>query len=120
MVIAVIRIKGQTNVKSDVKETLHRLRIRKKLACVLVEEKDVIRLGMIKSVMQYVIYGKISEELADKIKKARGQKDVDGKLKPFFRLHPPRGGFKKSTKILAPKGVLGENKDIDKLIERML
>ena len=40
-------------------------------------------------------------------------------LKPFFRLHPPRGGIK--SKIHFPKGVLGNNKEkINDLVERML
>ena len=40
-------------------------------------------------------------------------------LKPFFRLHPPRGGIK--SKIHFPKGVLGDNKKkINELVERML
>jgi len=35
-------------------------------------------------------------------------------------LQPPRGGFKKSTKSLYPRGVLGENKGINDLVRRML
>lgn len=56
---------------------------------------------------------KISEELLN------GKKLSYFGLKPFFRLHPPRGGI--DSKIQYPKGVLGNNgKDINKLIERML
>jgi len=50
--------------------------------------------------------------------KERGKK-VDGELKPFFRLHPPRGGLKNSKEPF-PKGVLGYNKEINELVERML
>ena len=40
-------------------------------------------------------------------------------IKPFFRLHPPRGGIK--SKLHFPKGVLGDHGDkINLLIERML
>ena len=40
-------------------------------------------------------------------------------IKPFFRLHPPRGGIK--SKVHFPKGVLGNNKEkINELIMRML
>ena len=40
-------------------------------------------------------------------------------MKPFFRLHPPRGGI--NAKIHFPKGVLGNNKEkINDLIKRML
>jgi hypothetical protein len=41
-------------------------------------------------------------------------------IKRFFRLHPPIGGFKKSTKTGYPNGVLGKNKEIEKLMEKML
>jgi len=46
---------------------------------------------------------------------------VDFGLKPFFRLHPPRGGI--DTKVHFPirKGVLGDNKEkINDLVRRML
>ncbi len=74
---------------------------------------------MLKKVKFYVAYGPLSKDTHDKLVKARGKKGADGKLKPFFRLHPPRKGIK--SKIQYPKGVLGNNKaDINKLIERML
>ena len=42
-------------------------------------------------------------------------------LKPVFRLHPPRGGFKKSTKKhITQGGELGYREDIASLIRRML
>ena len=49
-----------------------------------------------------------------------GIKKGDWKIKKFFRLHPPIKGFKKSTKKPVPQGVLGKNKDIAKLLEKML
>ena len=115
--IAIIRIHGQVKVKKEIAGTLYRLKLRRKYACVVVKPtKDI--LGMIKKVKYYVAYGEIDKETYDKLVKARGKK-VDGKLKPFFRLHPPRGGIK--SKLQYPKGVLGDNKkDINKLIGRML
>ena len=116
MVIAVIRIRGQVKLKTEIAETLSRLKMRKKFVCVLIDEKDVIRMGMLKKVKQYVAYGKIDDKLIEELKKKRG---VD-KEKGFYRLHPPRGGFKKSSKQLAPKGILGEHKDFAKFLGRML
>ena len=115
--IAIIRIAGGVKVPKDIKNALYRLRLRRKYACVVVKPtKDI--LGMIKKVKYYVAYGEIDKETYDKLVKARGKK-VDGKLKPFFRLHPPRKGIK--SKLQYPKGVLSNNKkDINKLIERML
>lgn len=46
--------------------------------------------------------------------------DMKG-LKPFFRLNPPKGGFKHSTRrMFRDHGILGENPDLPKIVERML
>ena len=37
-----------------------------------------------------------------------------------YFLHPPRGGFKKSSRLPTPKGILGKHEDIVKLAGRML
>src|SRR3989344_5045934 len=108
--IAIIRIRGMVDVNSDVQETLNRLKFRNEIA-----------------------YGKIDDETLKELIKQRGQK-IDKKkeiktlkgldfeeanLKPFFRLHPPRGGIK--SKEHFPKGVLGNHKGkINDLIRRML
>lgn len=116
--IAVIRIKGQVGVNRDIKETLDRLRIRRKFATKVFENPTAVEIGMINSVRNFVSYGEISEDTYKKLVEARGIKDSEGKLKPFFRLHPPRGGA--NMKLHYPKGLLGENKEMDKLILRML
>lgn len=42
-------------------------------------------------------------------------------LKPWFALSPPKHGFKRSTKKLyGQKGVLGQNKDLGKLVRNMM
>ena len=42
-------------------------------------------------------------------------------LKPWFALAPPIHGFKRSTKKLyGQKGVLGQNKDLDSIVRRMI
>ncbi len=116
--IAVIRIRGQVGLKKEVKETLHRLRIRRKYACVVFGKPTDVQLGMIKSMRNFISYGEISEDTYKKLVEARGKKDTEGNLKPFFRLHPARKGMK--TKFHYPQGVLGENKKMDELIGRML
>jgi len=114
--IAIIRISGMVKVPKDIENALYRLKLRRKYVCVVIKPtKDI--LGMLNKVKFYVSYGEIDKETFDKLVKARGKK-VDGKLKPFFRLHPPRKGIK--SKLQYPKGVLGPNKNINKLIERML
>jgi len=139
--IAIIRIKGQIGIDKKVKETLSRLRLRRKYVCVAITPTKE-NLGMIKKVRNLIAYGEISKETLEKLIEKRGQaldkkKKIDVKkaveelekgknykdlnLKPFFRLHPPRGGIESKKHFGVGKGVLGNNKDkINKLIERML
>lgn len=61
--------------------------------------------------------GELAEKLANGELKLSGLKGI----KPVFRLHPPRGGFKKSIKKLVQAGgELGFREDISNLILRML
>jgi len=137
--IAIIRISGQIDVVKDIKETLSRLRLRKKFVCVVIDERKEI-LGMLMKVRNFVAYGKINDKTLEELIKKRGKaedkkKKIDAKeasemilknrsfegtgLKPFFRLHPPRGGF--DSKKHFPRGVLGNHGDkINELIIRML
>ena len=118
MTIAVIRIRGQVGLKKEIVDTLYRLRLRKKYVCVLIEPTKE-NMGMVKKLRDFVAFGEINEETKKELIKQRGRKDVDGNLKPFFRLHPARKGIK--TKFHYPQGVLGNNKDkINDLIMRML
>ena len=76
---------------------------------------------MIKKVRDFVAFGEINEETYKKLKDVRGRKDIKGNLKPFFRLHPPRGGIETKKHFGVGKGVLGDNKEkINELILRML
>ena len=76
-----------------------------------IEEKDLIKITGYDSATK--IYGDISQGVL-KIKDIKN-------MKPIFRLHPPRKGFKKSTKkAITEKGELGFRNDIDKLILRMI
>lgn len=120
MTLAIIRICGQVNVNRDIDETLNRLKIRRKLTCTFIDEKDPVAMGMLNFVRTKVAYGVVDKKLMDEVIEKRGQKDVKGVYRGFCRLHPPIGGFKKSTKFNYPKGVLGNNTEIAKLLGRML
>ncbi|UZE93649.1 MAG: 50S ribosomal protein L30 [Candidatus Pacearchaeota archaeon] len=142
--IIVIRMRGMVNVAPDVKKTLDMLRLRKKFSCVIVDDNPET-IGKLKKVQNYASYGPIKENTIKQLilkraklpgnkpfkdeKKVEGfVKDfIEGKknmkelgIKPFFRLHPPRGGFKRETRKLFPKGILGNNKEINKLVLKML
>ncbi len=135
--IAVIRIKGMIGIKKAVAETLHRLRLRRKYSCVVIEKPTEAQIKMLNGLRDFIAFGEITDETYKELKAKRGQmqgtksptsspnksgtKDEKDKLKPFFRLHPPRGGIDAKKHFGVKKGVLGDNKDkINDLIVRML
>ncbi len=123
MKIAVIRIKGMVGLRKEISETLYRLRLRKKYVCVVLENPNEAQLGMVKNLRNFVAYGEINDETYKQLKEMRGKPDPNnkGKIKPYFRLHPPRGGIDAKKHFGVKKGVLGDNKDkINDLIVRML
>ncbi len=143
--IIVIRIRGRVNVASDVKKTLYMLRLRKKFSCVIVNNKPET-LGKLNKVKNHISYGEVKEETIKQLllKRARlpgnkpaklDEKTLDSfiknfvedkktlkdlGIKPFFSLHPPRGGFKKPTRKTFPDGILGKNEKINELTIKML
>lgn len=140
--ITIIRIKGQVGLKKDIKETFNRLRLRRKYSCIVFSEAKKEQLGMVKKLRNFVAYGKIDKKTFEKLIESRGQlidktKKINTKdaveqlekgrkyqelnLKPFFRLHPPRGGIESKKHFGVGKGILGDNKEkINELIGRML
>ena len=86
--IAVIRIIGQCKEKKKTLETLKRLKLGKKYTTRLVDPTDKIRMGMVESIKESVMYGEISDDLVKQLKEKRGKEGKD-----VFFLHPPRGGF---------------------------
>lgn len=137
--IAIIRIHGRAELNASVEETLKRLNIYKKYTCSLIDEKDEIKMGMVKKMETFTCYGSVDDKVIRELIIKRGQtlngkkineKDADKllheikegnwKIKKFFRLAPPVGGLKKSSKLQYPKGILGKHEDISKLLLRML
>ena len=152
-VFLVIRIRGQPNVRYDIKETLKRLRLHRKFHATLVPDDPIYR-NMLFKVKDYVAYGPVDKNIVKSILAKRGritgnkpltseyikknlgleldelaEKIVSGELKlnflkgikPIFRLNPPKGGFKRSTKKLASyRGELGYRDDMNKLVLKML
>ena len=143
--IAAIRIRGLVGKTKDLNNTFLRLRLRKKHVCVLLPEKPEAK-GMLKKVKDYITYGEIDKgtlkQLIEKRGRLIGDKKVekledgfvddllagkvklqDAKIKPFFRLHPPRKGFGRGgiKRPIKEKGALGyRGKDINVLIKKML
>lgn len=115
--IAIIRIRGITGIRFDIKKTLNMLNIYKRNFCIVVPKTDA-NIGMIRKVKDFTTFGTIDEETFSLLKEKRGVKG-----KKYFRLHPPRGGFERKG-IKTPftmGGALGDRKEkINDLIRRML
>ena len=138
--ILVIRISGIVNLTKDIKETLYRIRLRKKYSAVLAAP-TLKNMKLLKIIRNYVAYGDINNETLRELIKARAilkdktkkidvdkiieqieKKDSESwDIKPFFRFHPPRGGIDSKKHFGKGKGVLGDNKNkIKELVRRML
>jgi len=152
---AIIRLRGDVNVRPEIKYTLRLLRLHSVNHCVVVEENDYNK-GMIIKVKDYVAWGNISEDTLENVLKDRGRleggkrlteeylrentslgsikelahalyegelkmKDLmEYKIKPLFRLHPPRKGHKGIKRSVKEGGELGYHGDkINELLHKM-
>ena len=62
-----------------------------------------------------------TDELATALAEGKATLSKLKPLKPWFALAPPKLGFKRSTKKLyGQKGVLGQNKELDAIVRRMI
>ena len=138
MIIA-IRISGLVEVDSKINDALSRMRLRRKYSAVLLKETPE-NMKLLQKVRNFIAYGDIDEETLSMLIEKRGKptnnKKIDVKfvveqlkkkdlsdldVKPFFRLHPPKGGIDSKLHFSVGKGVLGDNKGkINDLVRRML
>lgn len=137
--ILIIRIAGLVEINQDIQEALFRLRMRRKYSAVLMKETPA-NLALLQKIRNFVAYGKVDSETLAQLLLKRGVPVGNKKLdllkasdelekksleelgfKPFFRLHPPRGGIDSKLHFGVKKGVLGDNKEkINDLVRRML
>ena len=138
--LIIIRISGMVEVPDTIQSALFNMRLRRKYSAVLMHDTPE-NIKWLRNVRDFVAFGKISDENLAKLITLRGEalksnSKIDTKtiiagldkkpiqelgLKPFFRLHPPRGGIESKKHFGVGKGVLGDNKEqINKLLERML
>lgn len=150
---AVVRLRGQVNVRYTIEDTMKMLRLHKVNHCVFVPEDPHYK-GMVQKVKDYVAYGKIDAKTLAEVLENRGRLEgdtrlteeyirentdydsiqafaeavVEGKtslkdvpkLKPVFRLHPPRKGHAGIKRTVQQGGELGNhNENINVLLHKM-
>ncbi len=156
MAYLIIRIRGQPDLRPEVRTTLSLLRLdRIYVATVYPENLPGIK-DMLRTAQPAITWGEVDpdtlvgliqrrgrligdrpitddwvkerlklsgvRELAEKVAKdeIKFYELEEHGLKPFFRLHPPSGGFKGSVKKPYPEGELGyRGRDINQLVQRM-
>ena len=124
--MAAVLIRSLASKSPDVRKTCELLRLQKRHVCVVVKNNPEYR-GMLKVVKDVVAYGEIDDAVFKALQEKRGQKtvDADGKKidKPFFRLHPPVGGYERKgiKKDFRSGGALGyRGVAIKELLEKMM
>ncbi len=151
--LAVIRVRGVSDVWSEVEDTLKMLNLTRNCHATLIDDRPSY-LGMLKKAQNYITWGEVSKEAILLLLKKRGRliggKRIDEEyaerlgyrtldelaeaiynlkvnfkelpdVKPVFRLHPPKGGYKgkikRSYRVGGVTGYRGEA--INDLIRRM-
>ncbi len=138
--VAVVLVRSWCGANPDSVKTLDLLRLRRKNYCVVVKATPQY-MGMIRLVKDLVTYGEINDTTFASLVEKRGEDykaplqdkkgtvkskvlDFNGrKLKPYFRLNPPRKGFgRKGVKIpFGVGGALGyRGEKMNDLVLRML
>ena len=120
--LALILVRGLVRIRTEIVATLFTLRLRQSHACVVIDDTPSNRAAAVKC-KDYITYGEINDETYELLVEKRGKKDGEGKLKKYFLLHPPRGGFERKG-IKTPfttGGALGyRGAKINDLIKKML
>jgi len=152
--LAVIRVRGVSDVSREVEETLRMLRLPRNCHATLIDNSPS-SIGMLRKAQNDVTWGEVSKENIALLLKRRGRLAGGRKLteeyarqvgygsldelaeaiyrlevelhriphvKPVFRLHPPKKGFKgKVKKSYAAGGVTGyRGQTINELLEKMI
>jgi len=140
---AVVRVRGEVNMRKEIRDTLKMLRLNRINHCVLLRKDSAVE-GMIRKAKDFITWGEISEKtlekliakkgrktgdkkiegkevkvILSKIKKAKNLREIEG-FKPVFRMNPPEKGYIR-IKQAYPKGALGyRGEKISELLERMM
>jgi len=80
---AIVRLRGEVNVRPEIKATLGMLRIHRVNHCVVVNEDPHYR-GMIQKVKDYVAWGKIDDETLTLLLEKRGRLSGNRRLTEEF------------------------------------
>ncbi len=150
MAYFVVRVRGNVGVRSDIEETMRRLRLTRVNHIVIVPKTETIE-GMLKKAKDFITWGEAEKDTIKEILLKRGEWVGGGKIdensvkeklsmtidqlvekiysdkikihnfvKPF-RAHPPRGGYRSTKRSFKEGGSLGyRGEKINDLVRRMI
>ena len=98
---AVVRVRGQINVKPKIKETMRLMRLNRVNHCVIIPENDTYQ-GMLNIIKDYVTWGEVDPETAQIVLESSGKKSG----RENFTKADLKGSSFKTIKALA-KGLSG-------------
>lgn len=120
--VAVVLLRGLIGLSPDVRMTLKNLNLQRKNNCSLIKNTESA-MGMLFKVKDYITYGEIDDVTVKTLQEKRGIKDAEGKLKKFYRMSPPKGGFERKgiKKPYSIGGALGyRGAEMSVLIKKMI
>jgi large subunit ribosomal protein L30 len=96
---AIVRLRGEVNVRPEIKDTLEMLRIHRVNHCVVVREDAHYR-GMIQKVKDYVAWGKIDDDTLALLLERRGRLSGNRRLTEKYLESTPYRSFRDLAKAL--------------------
>jgi large subunit ribosomal protein L30 len=104
--LVAVKIRGSIDANQNIQRTLETLGLTKKNKAVVLENTDSNK-GMLRKAKDYITYGEVDEETAEKISEK-------------VNLSPPSGGLKSTKRQYHQGGSLGQRDNMEKLLEKML
>lgn len=104
--LVAVKIRGSVDARENTQKTLETLSLTKKFKAKVLENNESNK-GMLRDAKDYIAYGTVTEETAEKI-----QDQVN--------LSPPSGGLKSTKRQYHQGGSLGKRDDMNNLLEKML
>ncbi len=97
---AIVRLRGEVNLRPEIKDTLAMLHIHRVNHCVVVKEDPHYR-GMIQKVKDYVAWGKIDDDTLAMLLERRGRLSANRRLtEQYLKDNTPYSSFKELAKAI--------------------
>ncbi|MBK7385647.1 MAG: 50S ribosomal protein L30 [Methanothrix sp.] len=97
---AIVRLRGEVNLRPEIKDTLAMLHIHRVNHCVVVKEDPHYR-GMIQKVKDYVAWGKIDDSTLAMLLERRGRLSANRRLtEQYLKENTPYSSFMELAKAI--------------------